>query len=311
MTTNNVDENCGQSDVAAPIAGVSLSANGTQVASRRRDEDNVYIDGSEGPSFSNIAGKFLSIRVSGHFCDPHFHDTYSIALVRRGSAECVIGDRTYAVAPGDVMLIHPYEVACGGNDDDSFLYDVIYPSCGLVNDIMGTADTEDNYPTFREPIIGRCDRSDALFDAVDLYASSAQASASDAPIERALKDLLCSRDVSQPEIESSKSATEAIVRACELIQNQHAGAVQLASIAEEVGLSRYYFIRLFQKYTKLTPSEYLRQVRLAHARRIILGGAGLADAAAIAGFSDQAHMTRLFNRTFGFTPGQLMRGIQS
>jgi AraC-like DNA-binding protein len=31
----------------------------------------------------------------------------------------------------------------------------------------------------------------------------------------------------------------------------------------------------------------------------------LVDAAAMAGFADQAHMTRVFRKTFGFTPGAI------
>ena len=43
--------------------------------------------------------------------------------------------------------------------------------------------------------------------------------------------------------------------------------------------------------------------RLEQARRLIRDGHGLAEAALQAGFADQSHMTRLFGRQFGYTPG--------
>jgi AraC-like DNA-binding protein len=46
------------------------------------------------------------------------------------------------------------------------------------------------------------------------------------------------------------------------------------------------------------------------ARHLIRHGADLAEAAAASGFSDQSHMTRIFTRQFGFTPGAWQRGLR-
>jgi AraC-like DNA-binding protein len=48
---------------------------------------------------------------------------------------------------------------------------------------------------------------------------------------------------------------------------------------------------------------WLLQLRLQRARERIAAGWGLADTALSCGFSDQSHLTRLFTRQFGFTPG--------
>jgi AraC-like DNA-binding protein len=47
------------------------------------------------------------------------------------------------------------------------------------------------------------------------------------------------------------------------------------------------------------------QHRLARARALILAGTPLAEVAAATGFADQPHLTRLFRRTYGVTPGAL------
>ena len=52
----------------------------------------------------------------------------------------------------------------------------------------------------------------------------------------------------------------------------------------------------------MTPHAYLVQRRLALARSLLDAGRPIADAAAAAGFADQAHLTRAFRRSLGYTP---------
>ena len=71
-------------------------------------------------------------------------------------------------------------------------------------------------------------------------------------------------------------------------------------------------LRHFEKAFGLTPLAWLQQQRAERARGLIRRGASLAQAAASCGFADQSHMTRLFTRQFGFTPGawQKAAGLQ-
>ncbi len=61
-------------------------------------------------------------------------------------------------------------------------------------------------------------------------------------------------------------------------------------------------LRAFTRATGLTPHAYQMQRRLLLARRLIRQGMALADAAALGGFADQSHMTRLFVRAYGVSP---------
>lgn len=79
----------------------------------------------------------------------------------------------------------------------------------------------------------------------------------------------------------------------------------LTELAVMVGISKFQLLRRFEKTYGLTPYAWLLQQRTELARRHIRRGASLADAAATSGFSDQSHMTRIFTRQFGFTPGAL------
>lgn len=81
----------------------------------------------------------------------------------------------------------------------------------------------------------------------------------------------------------------------------------LAQLADAASLSRYQLVRQFAQATGLTPHAYLLQRRLQLARHLMGAGTPLADVAAASGFADQSHLTRLFTRSFGITPGAYVR----
>jgi AraC-like DNA-binding protein len=78
-------------------------------------------------------------------------------------------------------------------------------------------------------------------------------------------------------------------------------------LARSTGASRFALYRAFKSTYGLAPSEYQRLLRLRAARRMLAAGQPVADAAAGAGFADQAHLTRWFRRCYGITPAVYQR----
>jgi AraC-like DNA-binding protein len=83
----------------------------------------------------------------------------------------------------------------------------------------------------------------------------------------------------------------------------------LAELAAMTGLSRYQVLRRFERTYGVPPHAWLLRERAERARVLIGDGASLAGAAAACGFADQSHMTRVFTRHFGFTPGAWKRAV--
>lgn len=89
-----------------------------------------------------------------------------------------------------------------------------------------------------------------------------------------------------------------------------------ASVAEGVSLEQAslllgahpsHLVRSFSRAYGMAPHRYLTSRRVDLARRMILDGHTVADAAVAAGFHDQAHLTRHFRRILGATPGSFHR----
>lgn len=82
----------------------------------------------------------------------------------------------------------------------------------------------------------------------------------------------------------------------------------VGEIAARLGQSREGFSRRVSREVGISPHAFRVLTRLNMARHLLRDGHSIAAVAADTGFADQSHMTRLFRRTFGTTPGLYRRG---
>ena len=67
-------------------------------------------------------------------------------------------------------------------------------------------------------------------------------------------------------------------------------------------------VRAFRRHLRTSPADYLRQLRVDEARRLLSESERpIADVALETGFTDQSHLTRVFRRVLGETPGAFRR----
>jgi AraC-like DNA-binding protein len=87
-----------------------------------------------------------------------------------------------------------------------------------------------------------------------------------------------------------------------------AGDPRLSELAALCGLSRGYFIRAFKQATGMPPHRWLLMQRVKRAKDLLRGtNMPLADVAVACGFADQSHLTRVFSKAFGISPGAWQR----
>ena len=83
--------------------------------------------------------------------------------------------------------------------------------------------------------------------------------------------------------------------------------VSLAELATHAGLSRFELVRRFREQSGVTPHAYQTNLRVDEARRRLAAGHPPAAVAADCGFADQPHLTRVFKRAVGVSPGRYAR----
>jgi AraC family transcriptional regulator len=97
-------------------------------------------------------------------------------------------------------------------------------------------------------------------------------------------------------------------RAIDFLTENLAEIVSIEAVADECGLSRSHFGKAFKQSVGLTPSQWVLEQRLDMAKRLIRQRSmALSEVAGACGFSDQSHLTRMFSRREGMSPGEWRR----
>ncbi len=100
------------------------------------------------------------------------------------------------------------------------------------------------------------------------------------------------------------SAVARVTRAVRMIERDPETPLSLGTLAREVGLSAYHFLRTFERLTGLTPHQYVLRARLRQAAtRMVRERHGrILDIALDCGFGDVSNFNRAFRAEFGMSP---------
>ncbi|GAA5235876.1 AraC family transcriptional regulator [Verticiella sediminum] len=238
-----------------------------------------------------------------HAFGRHIHDQFGIGVILRGAQKSSSGRGIVKAQAGDVIAVNPGEVHDGSPLGASGrAWRMLYFDPGVLADPVrvlteGSIDSaEFAYPAMRDAASAACFLS--------LFRAMTDPHGGDSEIEgRENLLLLLARLIDRRNRQRPHESTKAIAQARERIDDDPSAPLSLAELAAIGGISQFQLVRGFSKATGLTPHAYLVQRRLQRARNMITQGAALADAAHAAGFADQSHMTRLFVRTYGMSPG--------
>jgi len=87
--------------------------------------------------------------------------------------------------------------------------------------------------------------------------------------------------------------------------NYKNSALSMDMICGEAGISATVFRQLFKKNYQKTPTAYITDLRLEHARNLISSGEPVEQAAYASGFNDPKYFARVVKKYFGCTPRNL------
>ena len=93
-----------------------------------------------------------------------------------------------------------------------------------------------------------------------------------------------------------------------LIETNLEAGMRITDLAASVRFSRSHFTRAFKEHFGCCPQQYILEQRVSRAQRLMLTpDCRLCDVAQACGFSDQAHLSRMFRRLVGATPNAWRR----
>lgn len=100
-----------------------------------------------------------------------------------------------------------------------------------------------------------------------------------------------------------------IIKCMNYINNNLTEDISIDMIADNVGVSKAYLMRIFKIYTGGTLASFIMNLRLDEAEKDLKHGIGISEIAYKYHFSDTAHFCNRFREKFGCSPGRYKRSI--
>jgi AraC-like DNA-binding protein len=243
---------------------------------------------------------------SNHAFPRHSHDHFGIGIMISGAQRSwsIVGQ--VESQAGDVIMVNPGEMHDGMPVDGvARSWRILYLDPAVVAREIADETTDGELvmrPVARDPQLAR--------DVVQLFAALEHPAQGGLAMEerllRCLMRVLHRHGVHEVH---SAGASPPIMKAVRRLEDAPEVPTSLAELAALSGVSRFQLLRGFAREIGTTPHAYLVQHRVRLTRRLLAAGRSPADAALLAGFADQSHMTRAFVRQFGITPGRYKAAI--
>ena len=227
---------------------------------------------------------------------PHWHTEWSFGAIAQGECRCRVAGRPFLPRAGDLIAIAPQTVHTGvltaSSECKAVLVMMFYvPSVWLLREGL-TPPARSGL--IRAPTLARQAQNLTSVGDVQAWLRKAVPRLSNAlkPTSAALLDPV---------------PTDAVRTLMERVRSAALGGDwNVSGMARQCGVSRERIHQVMKRWIGMSPSDYLRTVRLHRAKDMLLNGQSVASVAAACGFADQAHFTRWFRRAFGYTPGDLV-----
>lgn len=239
-----------------------------------------------------------------HTFSRHTHEQFGIGVIYLGAQKSLSGRGMVEAGSGDTIMVNPGEVHDGAPIGDAGRsWRMLYFDPALIAETAvdisegKTKEYEFSSPVIRTAEMARCFHQ--LFSVMTTDTTGEATMLREELLLTLLANAMCRKD----DFGRAQRPPESIVRARHLIDDDPTAPITLADLARESGLSQFQVLRAFSRATGLTPHAYLVQRRVHIARRLIAHGVPLAEAAVASGFADQSHMTRIFIRKYGISPG--------
>ena len=93
-----------------------------------------------------------------------------------------------------------------------------------------------------------------------------------------------------------------VVEAKCYIDQHFARKIELDNISNEACFSKYHFLRLFKQAYGKSPHQYLTEVRIREAKKLLSSGCSVSEACFAVGFTSIPSFTHLFRKHVGHPP---------
>ena len=236
---------------------------------------------------------------------PHYADTIEILICHRLSGTACVGGSRYELQGDMVLFIAP-----------NVIHSVYYsPNPGNV--LVVKLHPEELKPLIDlEKILKEMGRDFSVFSglipnyeeileqAEILRRSERISMDAMAAVVRIFQLLLNCEPTEADPRKSAGTGDEELCRIISWTEAHFAEKITLDAVAEEIGYNKHYFCTKFKQATGETYLQYLNNLRISQACKLLKSGFPISQVCEACGFDNPSYFIQLFRRTTGITPKQ-------
>lgn len=236
-----------------------------------------------------------------HCFEAHTHEAYGLGVINQGLGRFRWRGGEHLAPQASLMLMNPEDLHTGQSADAGcWGYHMVYLDEALLPAYGG-----DRSWRFDAAVSGSPAQAQAVARCMAALWSAEEPLAVDSLLLQ-LVELIRPHARVQARTADAAGRFEPVMDFMRAHLDQALSLEQLAGVA---GLSPFHFLRSFREQQHATPQQALMALRSFEAKRLLAQGMAPAQAAAAAGFTDQAHLTRSLQRRYGITPAAYQRQL--
>jgi AraC-like DNA-binding protein len=249
----------------------------------------------------------------------HHHDFIEIVFITKGKGIQVISNNEYEVSEGDIFILQGFQNHYFKDAGKAEMINVMFDPVKIPGLISQELKQMDGFsalfilePRYRSRMhfknmlhLNRVDLAKSEYVLNGMLHEIAQ---KEPGYELFLKNkleeiiLFLSRRYSQISIPKAKSLVR-IGKAIDFIENNFHNSIYIHELAELGFMSVRNFQRIFKDATGLSPNDYLLELRVQHASKLLTDTeAAIYDVSEQVGITDWFYFSKAFKRKFGVSP---------
>lgn len=238
-------------------------------------------------------------------CDfVNFHENLELLYFKNGSGYVNYNTKCYPVKQGDVVVVNSYathQIITDGSIDRICLI--------IDNNFCKYHNIDTSHLRFT-PLINNEFLNEYFDKVVEAYNYNSEFKYTQ--IKCAVLNLLLflCLNYSTPDTDQSTkhSAVEIVRLSVEYIKKNLSKKISAYSVATNVGLSKYHFLREFKKITGFTLSNYINIIRCEYAKELLYSGKyTVKEVALLCSFDNFSYFTNVFKKHTGSLPSDYIK----
>lgn len=242
-----------------------------------------------------------AVGVNDNMVSSHSHHYFEIYYLKSGQRYHVVEDHLHLINSGELIIFPPYLMHHSfGDEGVAFDRLVLYfsPDVLVSRELLDRVGKRSN--TYKFDGVQR-HNAEEIFDRLQLIQDRGDEFAAD-EMRLLVNELLISI-VRQEPTDTQIERRDRISAVIRYLHDNFSRQLRLEDIADEFFISQYHLCREFKKYTKSTVMQYLTNIRMGQAQRLLdETELSVTEISERIGFANVTHFNRVFKQCTGMAP---------